>query len=261
VVLGLTAPSALAGQSTNWAGYAVHRPGVSFNRVQGTWREPQLTCTPGRETFSSYWVGIGGYRLRSHALEQVGTEVDCTSAGTVRATAWYELIPAPSIPVSLKVPPGDLIKGSVSVHGSRVRVSLRDLTANRGFSRTLHAPVVDVSSAEWIVEAPSDCRSTNTCVTLPLGDFGTTMFTGARARSSSGHVGTIAYHGWGVSRINLIPRGHASRLGRHRLGRAGEATTSPLRAGGSAFTVSYVGGATSLNGADAGPGQLRHPAR
>jgi hypothetical protein len=225
--------------------------------VQGTWREPRLTCRHNQQTFSSYWVGIGGYSLRSRALEQVGTEVDCTAAGRARAFAWYELVPAPSIAVALPVPPGDMIRGAVTVHGRTVHVSLADLSRHRSFSRTLHAPQVDVSSAEWIVEAPSDCMSTNTCVTLPLGDFGSTRFTGAHARSASGHAGSISDHVWGVSRIDLVPQGQASSLAGHRLGPAGQATTSRLHSGGSAFTVSYLASASraaSLAQARALPG-------
>jgi hypothetical protein len=273
--LSVAAPSlAQASQSTNWAGYAVHHSGVSFTRVQGTWREPTLSCTPGDETFSSYWVGIGGYHLGSRALEQVGTEVDCTSAGRVRAFAWYELVPAASIPVGLHVPPGDRINGSVTVRGTRVRVSLLDLTRHRRFSRLLTAPTVDVSSAEWIVEAPSDCVTTNTCVTLPLGDFASTDFSGARARSEGGHVGAISDHHWRASRINLIPSARRAVLAHQHLGPAGEAATSSLRARGSAFTVSYVplGGRAALPApvsapaaasgpltATVPPGQLEHP--
>ncbi len=54
--------SADSTQSSNWAGYAVHRRGVRFSKVIGTWTQPRATCTPGQATYSSVWVGIGGYR-------------------------------------------------------------------------------------------------------------------------------------------------------------------------------------------------------
>lgn len=268
VALGLIgAPAAVAGvtQSTNWAGYAVHRSGVAFEEVQGTWREPRAKCIPGHPTYSSYWVGIGGYSLSSRALEQVGTEVDCSSAGSMRTSAWYELVPAPSVPVRLNVPPGDLIRAKVTVKDKVVRVSLLDVTAHRGFSRVLRARTLDLSSAEWIVEAPSDCLSTNTCITLPLGDFGSATFTGASARSVSGRAGAISDHVWRASQIDLVPHGRGSARG-------GAATTSGLRGGGSTFTVSYLpletGAAAPITGRAAGaattslaPGQLWHPAR
>ncbi len=74
-----SAPAALAKttSSSNWAGYAVHHPGVSFRQVSGTWTQPDASCIAGRSSYSAAWVGIGGYKPTSPALEQIGTEVDC----------------------------------------------------------------------------------------------------------------------------------------------------------------------------------------
>src|SRR5579884_1772602 len=139
---------AQASQSANWAGYAVHGAGESFHQVVGIWREPSTSCRPGRETFSSYWVGLGGYSAHSQALEQTGTEVDCTSQGSVRAFAWFELVPAAAVRVRLSVPPGDLIRGAVTVAGHRVLISLQDLTRHTSFIKALQTNLIDVSSAE-----------------------------------------------------------------------------------------------------------------
>ena len=104
----VTAPAALADStnSSNWAGYAVHKPGVSFHTVSGTWRQPDAKCTPGAQTYSAFWVGLGGFSLNAPALEQTGTEVDCSISGKVVSTAWYELVPAASMPIRLTVQPG-----------------------------------------------------------------------------------------------------------------------------------------------------------
>src|SRR2546430_635897 len=83
--------------SANWAGYAVAATdGVpatsadgsattaapaSFTSVTGTWRQPRATCTAGSVGFSSVWVGLGGFSPGSEAIEQIGTEVDCTGGG------------------------------------------------------------------------------------------------------------------------------------------------------------------------------------
>src|SRR5438874_1315188 len=67
---GLTAaPAALAkaAQSTNWAGYAVHRDGVSFRRVSANWTQPNASCAGGQPSYSSAWVGLGGYSPTSDA--------------------------------------------------------------------------------------------------------------------------------------------------------------------------------------------------
>ena len=67
------APAALAKtqttQSTNWAGYAVHRDGASFHRVSANWTAPSASCTSGQPSYSSAWVGLGGYSPTSSALE------------------------------------------------------------------------------------------------------------------------------------------------------------------------------------------------
>ena len=157
----VTAPAALADStnSSNWAGYAVHKPGVSFHTVSGTWRQPDAKCTPGAQSYSAFWVGLGGFSLNAPALEQTGTEVDCSISGKVVSTAWYELVPAASVPIRLTVHPGDLMRARVTVTGRQVVISLDDVTRHTGFKKTLNANVIDVSSAEWIAEAPSQCVS------------------------------------------------------------------------------------------------------
>ena len=50
------------------------------------------------------------------------------ASGKVRTFAWYELVPSPSVPIKLQVPPGDLIQGQVSISGRTVTLVLRDQT-------------------------------------------------------------------------------------------------------------------------------------
>jgi hypothetical protein len=237
----VAAPTALAqvSESSNWAGYAVHRSGVTFHSVSATWRQPRVTCPNGRETFSSYWVGLGGYSINAKALEQTGTEVDCTASGKAHTFAWYEVVPAPSVPIKLQVPSGDLIQGQVAVTGHKVTVLLRDLTRHTQFSKTLSATPIDIASAEWIVEAPSECLALYDCVTLPLANFGSTPFESAVVQSTTGHSGSISDPFWSATEIKLIPHHSATTLGGHRLGRPGDATPSTLQSAGSAFSVTY----------------------
>jgi hypothetical protein len=249
--------------STNWAGYAVHRSGRSFRQVVGIWREPRAACRRGNQTFSSYWVGLGGYSTRSRALEQTGTEVDCTSRGRVRAFAWFELVPAPSVRVRLKVPPGDLIEGAVAVTGRRVHVSLHDLTRHTTFSKVVRARVLDLTSAEWIVEAPSECLWNGTCVTLPLANFGSTSFGNAAVQPAQGRLGSISDTRWRTTKIKLTPRGQSYVSSHRGFGSGGAAAPSPLRSGGSGFSVSFapVGGQAGVVGGGRllADGRLVHP--
>lgn len=225
--------------STNWAGYAVHRPGLAFTRISAAWTQPGASCVRGRPAYSAIWVGIGGFREHSNALEQIGTEVDCTRGGQVDSSAWYEIVPAPSEPANLKVRPGDPIFGAVTVHGNRVTLSLYNGRTHGRFQRTIRASHVDLSSAEWIVEAPSECTGTSSCQTLPLANFGSTTFGLASARNRRGHVGSISDRRWDLTRIRLAPSGRRF-VGLGGSAAAGTAIPSGLSAGGSSFRVNFA---------------------
>ena len=237
-----SAPAALAktATSSNWAGYAVHRPGVSFRQVSGTWTQPSAVCVPSQSTYSAAWVGIGGFKPTSDALEQIGTEVDCDPAGNAISTAWYELVPAPSRTISLAVHPGDVMHAAVTVVGSRVTVVLQNLTSHRTFRRSMYAPSIDVSSAEWIVEAPSECVSQFACQALALADFGSVTFDSARATSTVGTAGSITAPAWWRTRIELSPVAQRFILARQTSDSAGSATPSTPRGAGREFDVTYA---------------------
>ncbi len=232
--------------SANWSGYAVHRPGVQFRTVSATWVQPNATCVQGERTYSAFWIGIGGFSLTAPALEQVGTELDCTASGAIRSTAWYELVPARSRKVTVSVRPGDTVRATVTVRGHRVTVTLADLSTGRSFRRTAHARLIDASSAEWIAEAPSVCRGLTDCQTLPLANFGTATFASAKAQSTSGRAGTITASAWRRTMIRLLPGGRHFVLGASGTSGA-EATPSAPAAGGSRFTVNYSDVAQNRN--------------
>ena len=232
-------------RSTNWSGYAIHRAGVSFQQVSATWTEPGATCVPGRPSYSAVWVGLGGYTSSSDALEQTGTEIDCNAAGNVVSSAWFELVPAPSKAITLPVDPGDVMRATVSVTGHKVVIELDNLSRHQSFLRTLHASTVDVGSAEWIVEAPSQCVSQFACQALPLANFGSVSFASASVTSLDGTVGTIANHRWGRTRIDLIAGSQRLIVARSTSDVAGTAAASALQSRGSAFAVTYAAAAPS----------------
>jgi hypothetical protein len=263
------APAALADTniSSNWAGYAVHRSGVKFRKVRAVWTQPSAVCQPGQRTYSAYWVGLGGYRENSRALEQVGTEVDCSASGKVRSSAWYELVPAPSRTIRLQVRPGDQLSASVVVVGHKVNVTLTNATTGHTFRRVLHASSIDSSSAEWIVEAPSDCITDTVCATLPLADFGSATFAMTLAQTTRGHLGSISDRHWRASKISLSPAASRGFVSQGPLqANAGAAIPSGLNATGTGFQVSYSTVSIRQNAAratSAAPraGRLVHPAR
>ncbi len=205
-VIALGAPAgaqAASAVSSNWAGYVV-RPaaGKRLHSVSGTWVEPKVSCTPGQASYSSVWVGLGGYRANSAGLEQIGTDSDCAGSGQAVYSAWVELLPAAPTALRLKLHAGDEITASVTVIGRDATLGLHNLTTGQRLARTVHLRSEDVSSAEWIVEAPSDCFANGRCQPLPLADFGTVAFTSATATLGPSPA-TIAGGPWATTSLQL----------------------------------------------------------
>jgi hypothetical protein len=244
----LAVPGAAAatrtGTSSNWSGYVASKTRVRFSRVTAFWTVPTATCTGGRSRYSAVWVGLGGYHTKSKALEQVGTEADCSADGTARYASWYELVPDAEHSAHLTAKPGDQIAASVKVTGHTVRLRLVNVTRGTSFTKHLHASAVDTTSADWIVEAPSACGSNGSCFTLPLANFGSVGFAQARATSTSGHTGTIADPAWTTTALTLVAdSGRRSGPGfvgpPPDDGTRGGATPAALAATGDAFSVAY----------------------
>ena len=228
--------------SNNWAGYVV-RAASALKRVSGSWTQPHATCNRAFPTYSAFWVGLGGLTSASKAIEQIGTEADCTAGGDPRTYAWYELFPAVPVKLTLAVHPGDQIAASVIARSaSRVTLRIRNLTTGRGFARTIPMSSPDTSSADWIAEAPSACDRGGDCQVLPLTNFGAIRFAGATATTDRGHTGTIA----DFSTTRLTPLAGGPPLGPPPPFAPGavvapavgnRATPSPLSGDGTSFTV------------------------
>jgi Peptidase A4 family len=198
-------------QSSNWAGYAVTSTdaatgaATSYTAVSGVWVQPKATCAAGRTTYSGFWIGLGGFSEDSRALEQIGTAADCAATGAATYYAWYELVPAAPVRIELRVFPGNRMSAVVVVNGGRVIVRIRNLTRRTLFTKRLTMAAPDVSSAEWIAEAPAACDSRGECRVLPLTNFGTVSFSKAAAQRTDGHSGTITDPAWTATAIALVP--------------------------------------------------------
>src|SRR5437763_5154762 len=118
--------------------------------------------------------------IRIPALEQIGTEADRSASRKGRDAMWYELVPAASVPIKLKVFHDNAIAASVNVNGTKVTLQISNLTRKTKLTKTLRMSAPDVSSAEWVAEAPSSCDSIGRC-TQPDG----TSFTIDSQASSS----------------------------------------------------------------------------
>ena len=233
------AATPIAATSSNWAGYAVARKSTRFRHAGGSWVQPAVSCDTGR-AYSAYWVGLGGYRTTSTALEQIGTAADCDSTGIAHYTAWYELVPAAAVTLKLNVRAGDRIAASVAVSGHRVRLHLADRTTGAAVTRTLRAATVDTTSAEWIAEAPSLCDVRGFCATQPLADFGTARFTAARATTTGGHTGAIVDPAWSAIAISLDGMPDGDPRFASDMPSADGATPGALSSTGDAFSISFA---------------------
>ncbi len=235
------APAAASSFSSNWAGYvAVPRPhgfGV-FTAVSGTWTEPTVTCT-GPVSASAFWVGLGGDSETSPGLEQIGTDADCERGGKPSYYAWYELIPAESVNIRLAVHPGDRMDGFVSVRGHFVTLHITDETTQQTFKRRRYDRYIDLSSAEWIVEAPSTCTRPGRCSPTALTDFGTVEFSSAYATAAR-RTDAIGSRRWHASSIDMVQTPTKPRNGEPPTVISASPTARPTRGG--AFSVTWHSG-------------------
>jgi hypothetical protein len=143
------------GASYNWAGY-VAEDGF-YTAVSGTWIVPEVSPTDAELSGNATWVGIGG--VDTHDLIQAGTQALITAEGDVLYQAWYEMLPEPSVPVSLRIRPGDEVTAAVTYSGEgRWHISIANTTTGRAFSRDVEYES-SFSSAEWIEEMPLSART------------------------------------------------------------------------------------------------------
>lgn len=231
--------------SSNWSGYVAAAPEsavATFSDVTATWVQPKATCVSGRSDAAAFWVGLGGNSAASTSLEQLGTSVTCDGNSTTPVHfAWWEIVPAASVPIPLKIRPGDRINAAVLVNGQTVTMSLKNLTRHTRFSKTMTlSQPLDVSSAEWIAEAPSNCSPSGRCTPVPLTQFGTVTFTNAAAIGNA-HPGTISDIAWVSTPIELVSDGGTGRFfgSGDPLGSGIGALPGDLSADGRSFSVSW----------------------
>lgn len=236
--------------SSNWSGYSVSADGATFTDVKGRWTQPSVTCVPG-QSFSSFWIGLGGAAADSQGLEQTGTSGDCQLPHPIYS-AWYELIPAAPVTLPLAISAGDAISAEVTQNAdATATLTVEDVTAGTNSVVQLPVPSPDYTSAEWIAEAPTQCSpfAHRLCKVQPLANFGTVVFSSAVA-TANGHEGPIADPAWNADPVTL--QANSGVLA---------AEPSDLSADGGSFNVIWhaTGGPTQLaiTGFKTAPAQAR----
>ena len=169
-----------ANQSSNWFGYGqgtLEQGSKLFDSITGDWTVPAATQhTSGQAEASSDWIGIGGgcvdagCTVTDSTLIQTGTEQDVDATGAPTYSAWWELVPAPSISISnMTVSPGDHMHASLSevVNDANVwNITISDVTKNETFTTTVPYPSTH-ATAEWIEETPLEIGTNAGFAALP----------------------------------------------------------------------------------------------
>jgi hypothetical protein len=185
-----------ANQSNNWSGYNVGSLSDGdklFTSISGQWVVPTATQhTKGQAESSASWVGIGGgcvdatCALTDETLIQAGTEQDVSSSGAASYYAWYEIIPAPSIRVSLPVHAGNTVSVSIAQAEPEVwTITISDLTTKANWSTTVPYPST-MDTAEWIEETPLTVGTGGTGLSA-MPTLGTVTFDKATLNGANPH--------------------------------------------------------------------------
>lgn len=217
-----TAPK--SARSYNWSGYVAK--GTAYTSVAGSWTVAPGTSTGNALTANAAWIGIGGFDGANNLI-QTGTRT-LEWNGQVTYEAWYELIPAPPIPLAVTIGPNDTVSASINETGRNVwTITLTNITS--GESATVRVPYVShKSSAEWIVERPS---SSGTLVALT--PFNTFVFSGLSATKNGKAVTPVTA---AAKKLLLIERNGRTLLTPSALGKNGRSFTVARNASGIAGT-------------------------
>jgi hypothetical protein len=183
-------------KSTNWSGYdeGILSTGSPFTSISAEWTVPTATQhTAGQAEDSATWIGIGGGCLDTTCtatdptLIQAGTSQDVSSTGRASYSAWWEIVPVPSVTASISVHPGDVIKCDITQSDPALwTVSLTDETDGQGFTETVPYPSTE-DTAEWIEETPVVLGSTSAGLSA-LPNLSTVSFTSASVNGRSARL-------------------------------------------------------------------------
>ena len=152
-------PLSAHGQLLNLGSLALG--GTLFNSITGDWTVPAASShRRGQDEFSSDWIGIGGGCVDANCmvgdstLIQTGTEQDAPATGGSEYSAWWEVIPGPSI--SMTIQPGDHMHASIAEmlpNSDLWVITQQDVTRNETFTQTVPYSSTH-ATAEWIEETP-----------------------------------------------------------------------------------------------------------
>ena|GEM_PF-1379887 len=205
--------------SSNWSGYAAMSG--PYSEVKGTFTVPAIVSGAPVDTQVSQWVGLDGTSQADPSLIQAGVDEypDTQSPNGYDVQAWWEILPAAETNItSLQVRAGDQVTVTIwQVSSGMWKINVTDDTNGQSFTTPGEAYHGPGTSAEWIVEATTECQLR--CRTALLAPF--------RPAVSFSDLGMTGPKATSIDDIVLMQ------------GVTNVATPSPLVAG--AFQVSYTG--------------------
>jgi hypothetical protein len=154
-------------QSQNWSGYvATSGP---YTAAAGNFTVPSVSPGGPGQGMVSQWVGVDG--SANSSLIQAGvTEVpDPQTATGFDVFAWWEVLPIASEPIkTMTVSPGDEMDIAIAqVSSGSWTIHLTDSTNGQSYVQNV-SYTGPGTSAEWIVEAPTDSQTDQQ---LPLAPY------------------------------------------------------------------------------------------
>jgi hypothetical protein len=226
-------------KSLNWAGYVVanfSNPQPVVTMVNASWIVQNVSCSKKGSTYSSQWVGIGGYFSNDSSLIQVGTESDCIN-GKAKYGAWYELLPNAETPISMSVSPGHKILATIYLvpnTANEWNITIKNENTGKTFSILVNYTSSKLSG-EWIEERPALCTGA-VCRLTTLANFGKAYYghdyTGMLQTEFATVAGTTA-------QIGALPYENITMVSN-----SGSVLASPsaLSSDGTSFFVTYSSG-------------------
>ncbi len=209
---------------SHWSGYLVSldlkNRSEGVQGVSGSWIIPSVSISEN-DTFSSIWVGIGGYGETT--LIQAGTEQESVN-GHTEYYAWYELLPQTITRIhTLNIYPGDKITTSITLldeNKTSWLIAINDNTRGTVFQKTVTYNS-SMKCAEWIVERPTVDNKMST-----LADFGVATLTNCTATINgvSGSIEDFIY-----TPVIMEDSNDTDLV-----------STSPLNNDGASFSVTYI---------------------
>lgn len=169
-------PDAPIDKSTNWSGYGL--TGGPFTSVSGTFNVPAITASGSAQMSAAEWAGIDGFGPGASSIIQAGVDESYSPIFGNVTFPWYELYPAPSIPIAMPVSANDEVTVAISeVSAGLWDLLVRDNTNTQSFDAQFSYSGAD-NTVEWIMEAPFSVASQSV---IPLPQFTTVTFTNLAA--------------------------------------------------------------------------------